>query len=441
MRASSRLARLTLTLPATLLVATATEAQTASISGVVYDSIARQPLADAAVFLWDTPHRAETDAEGRYHIEDVPAGEYNLLFFHTRLGELGVSAGPRSVSLAPGETADVHLATPSLGTVVQSQCLMEDRPDGAASIAGNVLDGESEVPLSGAYVSLTWTEDGTSEIRSIDMNAASDGTYRSCALPAGVPVLLTAQYYGRQNTRREIVLPQGGFQRADLQLYDQAASRITATLRDATSGQPVEGAEAWLRGTAQRVLSDGGGHFVLEEVPPGTYMLMTDHLAYGTKMDTLIVPPGLRLEVEMRLDTRPIEIAPLTVTAEAAPVVIDRRRGGIIITREQIESVRQRSRDASDVIRSLHVPGVIVRHQSNGVICVGYSTGQVKMNQTGCVEMMIYINDVRATDADLALRMPPDAIERMVIYKPVQAGNLFGLGGGNGVWAIYTRGN
>ncbi len=63
------------------------------------------------------------------------------------------------------------------------------------------------------------------------------------------------------------------------------------------------------------------------------------------------------------------------------------------------------------------------------------------MNHDGCVSMLVYINDVRATDAELALQMPPDNIERMVVYKPLQAGNLFGLGGGNGVWMIYTRGN
>jgi hypothetical protein len=118
-----------------------------------------------------------------------------------------------------------------------------------------------------------------------------------------------------------------------------------------------------------------------------------------------------------------------------------RRRGGIVVTKDQIDEVRQRSRDASDILRSLHLPGVLVRHMSNGTICVGYITGQVKMNQTGCVEMLIYINDVRATDPSIALRLPPDAIERMVLYKPVEAGNLFGLGGGNGVWMIYTRGN
>ena len=75
-----------------------------------------------------------------------------------------------------------------------------------------------------------------------------------------------------------------------------------------------------------------------------------------------------------------------------------RRRGGIVVTRDEIDEVRQRSRDASDILRSLHVPGVLVRHSSNGTVCVGYITGQVKMNQSGCVGMLIYINDVRATD-------------------------------------------
>jgi hypothetical protein len=37
--------------------------------------------------------------------------------------------------------------------------------------------------------------------------------------------------------------------------------------------------------------------------------------------------------------------------------------------------------------------------------------------------------------------LPPDAIDRIVIYKPVEAGNLFGLGAGNGVIVIYTKGN
>jgi hypothetical protein len=33
------------------------------------------------------------------------------------------------------------------------------------------------------------------------------------------------------------------------------------------------------------------------------------------------------------------------------------------------------------------------------------------------------------------------ATDRMVIYRPVEASSLFGLGGASGVLAIYTKGN
>lgn len=409
------------------------------VTGSVWDSISGSPLEDAAVFLWDTPYGAVSDAQGRYRIEGVPEGEYSLLFFHTRLGEMGVSPGPLAIAVS-GTPLEVDLATPSRATVARSQCLLEARPSNAGIIAGRVYDGGSGVPLGGSLVTLSWESDERAKAAWTHVRTSPDGWFRACDVPSDRPVLAGVDYIGRQSRRREVDL-HDGYTEVDLPLYALAPSHITGTLRDATSGVGIEGAVAWIRGTGFMALSDGRGHFEFDRVPAGTYMLMMEHIAYGTKMDTLVVSAGQRLLVDMMLDTRPIPIAPITVSTEPPPVEMARRRGGIVITRDEIDTVRQRSRDASDVIRSLRVPGVIVRHQSNGVICVGYSTGQVKMNRAGCVEMMIYVNDVRATDPDMALRLSPDAIERMVIYKPVEAGNLFGLGGGNGVWAIYTRGN
>jgi len=416
-------------------------AQSGVVAGSVFDSISGSPLADAAVFLWETSYRAVTDEQGRFRMDDIPAGEYSILFYHTRLGEMGISAGPRALEVRAGASLDVRLATPSMATIVRSQCLMEDRPTHTGAVAGRITDSGTDLALSGARVSLSWHEEGAVQPLSIQVGTGPDGWYRSCAVPIGVPVLLSADYYGRQGPRREITVGQDGFINAAVNLLDVEPSRISGRLKDRDTGNGVEGAETWLRGTSFRTLTNGRGAFVFDAVPSGTYMLMTDHLAYGTKMDTLIVPDGQRLTVEMLLDNRPITIAPLTVSTEAPQVDMARRRGGIVITRDEIDQVRQRSRDASDIIRSLHLPGVLVRHSSNGTICVGYITGQVKMNQTGCVEMLVFINDVRATDPNVALRLPPDAIERMVMYKPVDAGNLFGLGGGNGVWMIYTRGN
>jgi len=417
-------------------------AQTGSVSGTVFDSIVGEPLGGASIFLWQTPFRTTTDEEGRFRMDDVPAGEYNVLFYHERLGTLGVSPGPRPVSIEQGKEAVVHLGTPSMSTVVNAQCMIEERPEHAGAIAGVVTDGSSEVALRGAHVTLSWHEEDSPLPRSLELETGPDGYYRTCAAPPDVPLLVSASFYGREGPRHEVVVEEDGFIEDPLPLYPLRPSDISGRLVDRQTGESIEGAETWLRGTYYRTLTDRLGHFAFDDVAPGTYMLVTDHLVYGTKMDTLEVPAGQTLNVEMRLDDRPIEIAPITVTTDATPVTIDRRRGGTVITSAEIDRVRQRSRDAADILRSLNVPGVIVQHtNSNGRICVGFSAGQVKMNHSGCVGMVVFINDVRATDASVAAHIAPNAIERMVVYKPIEAGNLFGLGGGNGVWMIYTRGN
>jgi hypothetical protein len=416
-------------------------AQSGIVFGTVYDSIANEPLSDAAVFLWETPYSAETDSQGRFRIEDVPAGDYSILFFHTRLGERGISAGSQAVSVRAGVDQQIDLGMPSLATLVRSQCLIEGRSEGSGALAGRVIDRESEIALGGARVTLSWHEDGLTVPKRVEAVTDQAGWYRSCDLPLGLPILLSVDFFGRQGRRREITIGASGYLEASAELFAGRPVEVSGRLIDKDSGEPIEGAETWLRGTDFRTLTWANGDFSFDDVPAGAYMLMTDHLAYGTKMDTLFVPNGTDLRVEMLLDNRPIEIAPLTVVTSAPPVGMAQSKGRIVITRDAIDKVRQRSRDASDIIRSLNIPGILVRHLTGGTICVGFSTGQVMMNRAGCVGMLIFINDVRATDANMALRLPPDAIDRMVVYKPVDAGTLFGLGAANGVWMIYTHGN
>lgn len=412
-----------------------------SVVGAVFDSIRNAPLADAAVFLWETPHRTVTDALGRFRIEDVPPGDYSILFFHTRLGEIGASPGPTQISVGAGDSVSVELATPSMFTLVTSQCLHERRAEGTGVLAGWVGDASTRLSLPGAQVTLSWTEPGEREARRLDLLTEANGWYRTCQAPADVPLMAEAHFLDRHGLRREVSVTEAGFEEAGFLLDRLTNTKISGRLIDDVSDGPVGGAEVWLRGTDLRALTDSDGHFLFDDVQPGTYMLMTEHLAYGTKMDTLEVPPDVGLLVEMRLDTKPIEIAPLTVTVEAANEP-RRARGGIHISAEQVEAARQSARDAADILRAQHIPGLVVDRQSTGRLCVGYAPGQVRMMfNNGCVPMMIFINDARASNNDLALMLPPDAIEEMIIYKPIEAGNLFGLGAGNGVLMIYTKGN
>jgi hypothetical protein len=414
-------------------------AGTGVIRGEVYDSTAQEPSTDAAVFLWNTPHRAVTGAEGRFVITDVPAGEYTLLFFHTRLGELGISPGPTAVFVEPGDTLEIDLATPSMFTSVVSACLYGAREAGTGAVAGWVGDGETGMGLPRAEVTLSWTEPGAREPVRLLLDADATGWYRTCAAPAGVPITASARFLDRQGLRREVSVEEGGTAEAGFLLWKLEPSLVAGHIVDAATGRGVEEAEVWLRGTSFRGATGPDGQFRFGSVPPGTYTMFARHLAYGTKQDSLEVPSGQTLDVEMRVDTRAIEIAPITVTVESRPLT-QRAMGGLVIDRAKIDEIRSRVRDAADILQAQHLPGVIVRRRSDGSTCIGYMPGQVRMMfNSGCVPMVIFINDVRASNVDMALQLPPDAIERIVLYRPVEAGNLFGLGSGNGILSIYTR--
>ena len=421
--------------------ATDVQAQQGVVYGAVYDSTRAEPLANAAVVLWETPFGAVTDAEGRYRISDLPPGDYSVLFFHTRLGEMGVSVGPRPITVEGTDSLRIDLGTPSMFTLVSSQCLMEDFTPGTGVIAGWVGDGSTGVGMPGAQVTLSWDAEATQHPDQLNLRTGSNGWYLTCEAPAATPISAAARFLDREGRRRELTVAEHSSTEAGFLLFELESTSVGGRLLDASAATPVTGAVVWLRGTSIRGLTDGSGRFNLKDVPPGTYMLMSEHLAYGTKMDTLEVPSGRRLTVEMMLDTRPIEIAPIDVTVNAIPTPV-RAMGGIRISPAAVERVRHISRDVTDILRAQHLAGVIVRRESDGSLCVGYAPGQVRMMfRSGCVPMVIFLNGVRSTNTDMVLRLPPDAVDRMVIYKPVEAGSLFGLGSGNGVLMIYTKGN
>ena len=420
----------------------ALHAQSGVVYGTVYDSIANEPLADAAVFLWDTPHQVVSDSEGRFRIPDVAAGEYSALFFHARLGEMAASPGPVALQIAAGDSVEVDLGTPSMFTIVSTQCLLEDVPQNSGALAGWVGDAATGMGLPGSHVFLNW-QNGSGAVETAESTTDAAGWYRFCDAPTGMPLSASVRFLDRESMRREVVASENTPTQASFLVESLEPTRINGRLMDSQSLAPVANAEVWLRGTSVRGMSDDEGEFHFDDVRPGQYMLMTEHLAYGTKMDTLDVPPGERITVEMALDTRAIAIAPLTVTVDSRRVT-ERAMGGIQIPPAKVAAARQTARDAADILRAQHIPGVIIKRRIDGTMCVGYSSGQVRMldNTSGsCIPMMVFINGARSSNSSLALQLPLDAIDRMVVYRPVEAGNLFGFGASNGVLMIYTKGN
>jgi len=210
---------------------------------------------------------------------------------------------------------------------------------------------------------------------------------------------------------------------------------------DVDSGVGVPDVVLRLREMGRTTLTNSEGRFSMQGVAPGEHALLTNHLAYRDRSVELDVPEGSVVELEMALARRAIVLPPVKVEIERISLP-ERAAGGIRITRDEIERVRHLSRDIGDFLSSQHIPGVIVRRRGDGSLCIGSAQGQVRMmNNPGCVPMLIFVNGARTTNSDLALRIPPDAVDRITIYKPVDAGTLFGMGSGNGVLMIYTKGN
>src|SRR5688572_15518540 len=68
-----------------------------SVVGLVYDSVANRPLADALVQIVRTTdlrsaRSSITDSRGRYRIDSIASGEYFVSFFHAAVDSLAVQA-------------------------------------------------------------------------------------------------------------------------------------------------------------------------------------------------------------------------------------------------------------------------------------------------------------------------------------------------------------
>ena len=117
----------------------------------MYDSTTSTPLANANVAVVGTNAFAESDENGEFRIDGVPEGEQTVVFFHRRLGTLGVSATPLQVPIADQAVAEVYLAIPSRPTILSAWCSAEEG-EGDTSIGGIVTDALTGVPLPRARV-------------------------------------------------------------------------------------------------------------------------------------------------------------------------------------------------------------------------------------------------------------------------------------------------
>lgn len=442
-------------------------AERAALQGVVHDSIGGGPLPGARVRLEGTAYETETDARGRYHLGDLPAGVYAVAFEHAVLDDLELALPAREVALERGDVTVRDLAVPSLATVLALDC-----PPGAADAAGEpqaagpaagpvvgqVLNGTTGEPLAAAAVSLRLPDRESAPVLETWTDAA--GVFRFCDVPAHGPAVLNAEFMDRAWARATLDVSPAAPVYHVLTLRMEAPSRLTGQVVDAETGEPIGGATVRLEGVHPARVTRADGRFVFLELPPGDYALEAGHLAYHTVEDTVTVDgAGTQLQVDVRLAVGAIPLDPIVVSVAARPMSgslgpvydrIERVRlsgGGTVFDRADIErrnasqfthfigevrSVRIESLGSVPIISSTRAfsgfsPMCPMTVWVDGTMVVrgGVAAGVDRGSDDRGIDQMIRMADIEAIEVyHVSDRIPPE---------------YWGSASGCGVVLIWTR--
>ena len=324
-------------LSASLLLASSSEAQVAgvrasaaatSVSGSVYDSLARGPLRGAVVQIVaaDNPARFErsvtTDSLGRFVLGDVPDGAYALGFIHPVLDSLGIDAPLQNV-VVKGQPLRVNLAIPSARRLKAAIC-KQPLNDSSAMITGVVRDSKTEAPADGVNVWGEWLElsvkaTGLSQsIQRVRAITGDNGWFALCNLPSAGTVALVAIRGVDSTGVLELQIPDDKFMRRDLYVgVARRDGRLRGTVAAAAGGKPVANAQVSVVDGPQTRTNDRG-EWTLTDAPTGSRMLEVRALGY--------YPDRRRVDVVAGSAPIDVKLSTLRAVLDTVKIVASRLR-------------------------------------------------------------------------------------------------------------------
>jgi hypothetical protein len=391
----------------------------------------------------------DADELGRFWLTAIPVGSHWVSFFHPRLQALGVSPPSQQITFREGETTELTLAVPSEETLLMGWCMPEQQGADVGALAGVVTDSLTGVPLSGAVVTVSPSQRLSGEPRSLEMRADNKGYYRFCNVPAGREMKLQA-HFGMNSGRSHVVsVDSHGARVQDLVLFMSAEGTLLGRVVQAGTDEPLEGAVVSVLGTGGRQLTDTDGKFLLQGLPPGRHLVITEYLGYEQRTDSVTIFSQETVDIEVRMAEEALEIEGLIVTARTrfgrTSLAGDAKRADYI-SRAEIEPMLARVQNAGDLLRNMNTPGLRIREvyladEVTGVmvpgLCVEVSR---RSGGEGCMQAAVFLNDViMPSGADFLRDLDPNIIESIEILSPIDAQFQFGTIAGNGAILIYTR--
>ena len=120
----------------------------------------------------------------------------------------------------------------------------------------------------------------------------------------------------------------------------QTTGKISGTVTDAGTGEPLPGVNVVIEGTQQGTATDAEGYYVILNVAPGTYDLRASFIGYQTLTKTGVeVTVDHNTVVDYALEPATAELQEVTVRAEREVVKMDMSASAVSIQAQDVQNI------------------------------------------------------------------------------------------------------
>jgi hypothetical protein len=269
----------------------------AQIVGVVVDSLNGRYLSGADVVIEGARATLLTDSLGKFKIDSLPPGTYQVGVFHPLLDTLGITLSTQPFHIGPDSSSFVLLAVPSAATIIHGLCPVRPGAQGKSAVIGRVDDPETLQPVAGAEVSIAWTDIEVSKefgvrrtSRLVRDSTDGSGAFKICGLPSSLQATLQARRGSTVTAEIPISLGDKPAELFARTLLLSPADSGTKSGNATVSGLVVledsptnSGSRIELVGTDIVAMTNEKGEFTMRNLPSGSKVLLARHLGFGAE--------------------------------------------------------------------------------------------------------------------------------------------------------------
>ena len=437
-------------------VAAAPKTGKGEITGVVVDSLNGRYLPGVDVIVEGASVNRVTDSAGRFKIDSLPPGTYQVGVFHPLFDTLGISLATRPFRVGPDSTSIVIFSVPSAATIIHGACPPNSSGQGNSAVIGHVIDPETLEPIMGAETSLAWTEFEVSKETGLHRiphmvrdTTNGTGTFHICGLPNSMHATLQARKGTAVTSDIPIALGEADPELVARTLLLSRADSGTKVGTASVSGRivleggaPGSGSRVELVGTDVVALTNEKGEFTMTNLPSGTHALLARHLGYGAETVPVDLSGREPQRVTMTLPKFVAVMDPVLVTARRNAALdkvgfgLRRKSGaGYFLGPEQLRSMP--AVYLTDVLR--RAPGIRVTYTPSGEV-VSSSRG-ADLNGSGCVQYFLDDMPWRSmSPGDINTFINAREIVAVEVYQGMVAPPQYSFGSGSCmVVVLWTR--